>query len=317
MANDGGQLPSLLQTVVDPRQEHILVADTAAGPVGVRPGGGDHRRDRVLAVDRNHAAAEGIVGRVQRDGQVDGHALGAQALDEGHQPDGRDGDPSRAEVEGVGTRPAADRSDHRIVVVERFAHPHEDHVGHGPLLESQVAGDLQQLVDDLGFREVAVEPGLAGGAEAAPDRAADLGADADGGPGPPAGAGRIVHHHGLHRAPVLQPEEVLGGEPLVRLAAAADVEGAEPEGRSQAGPGGGRQRAHRLEGGHPTAPEPVPGLRRPVGRVAGREQRACHLIGLGGRKRSQGAVSCCDGFPSRARRNRGGSGSRPAAPPSR
>src|SRR5207244_1980862 len=82
-----------------------------------------------------------------------------------------------------------------LVAVERLPHAHEDDVGEGALPLAEVAARGQELVDDLGFAEVTVEAGPAGGAKAATDRAADLRADADRGAGARTRGGVVLHHH--------------------------------------------------------------------------------------------------------------------------
>src|SRR5207302_10487852 len=100
-----GQALGLLRTVVDALQQDVLVARAPAGSFRVSPCGADDRGDRVLAIDRDHAATQRIVGRVQGDRQVDWQSLGTEPLDERHQPDGRYRHPARAEIEGVRTGP--------------------------------------------------------------------------------------------------------------------------------------------------------------------------------------------------------------------
>src|SRR5438270_6308985 len=174
VANYGCQPSRLLHTIVDALQEDVLVTRAPTGPLRVCPSGADHGGDRIFAVYRDHAAPEFVVRSVERDRQVDRQSLGTQPLDEGHQADGRDGDPPGAEIQRLLARPAADRADHRRVIVERLAHPHEDHVGERAPPLAEVATGGQELVDDLGFAEVAVEARTAGRAEAAPNRTADL-----------------------------------------------------------------------------------------------------------------------------------------------
>jgi FKBP-type peptidyl-prolyl cis-trans isomerase FkpA len=86
-----------------------------------------------------------------------------------------------------------DRVEHRIEVVRRLAHPHEDHLGH----RAQTAGE-RDLGDDLGTAELALEAADAGHAEHAADRAPDLARHAQ-------AAAR--QQHGLDRAAVREADQ--------------------------------------------------------------------------------------------------------------
>ena len=73
-----------------------------------------------------------------------------------------------------------DRGPHRAVVGQRLAHPHEHHVRHPPGQRRPPGPD--HLLDDLAGGEMALEAGLAGGAERAGHGAAGLGRHAHRGP---------------------------------------------------------------------------------------------------------------------------------------
>src|SRR5260370_23421971 len=107
---------------------------------------------------------------MERGGEVARRALGAEVLDEGHQPDGGDGDPPGAEVERVVTSPASDRADDRRVVVHGLAHSHEDDIRERALFVTEISAGRQELVDNLGLSQVSVEARFASGAKAASDR---------------------------------------------------------------------------------------------------------------------------------------------------
>ena len=156
-----------------------------------------------------------------------------------------------------------DRRPHRDVVGQRLAHPHEHHVADpaGPGLAD--GGD--HLLDDLARAEVAGEPRLAGGAEAAVHGAARLGGDAH------RGAVRVVHEDGLDRRPVVEAPR-----PFHRLGAVGHRSGGQGEGGVQRRLDGQALAQGEGEVGHlrdrqRPAVKPVPDLAHPVGGLVGHE----------------------------------------------
>jgi hypothetical protein len=99
------------------------------------------------------------------------------------------------------------------------------------VLVAGAAGAGDHLLDDLAGGQVALEPGLAGGAEPAAHGAARLGRHAHG------RAVAVVHEHGLDPGAVGQGEQPLDG-----LAAVADRLGRRGEGGGQLGVEPGAQR---------------------------------------------------------------------------
>ena len=104
----------------------------------------------------------------------------------------------------------------RLVVGQRLAHAHEDHVGQaagatGHLTTRQRAGAGDDLLDDLGGGHVAGQAVLAGGAERAGHAAAGLAGDAD---RDPVG---VAHQHRLDEGAVEEPPHRLAGGALVGL----------------------------------------------------------------------------------------------------
>ena len=146
--------------------------------IGDRPGfldghqGGAFLRERIVQAHGDVAA-----GTVQETPECRQH------------PDGGDGDPLRAPCKTPGGRHHLDGTQQVLLVVERFAHPHEDGVG-------QVGGlvDGDKLRQDIGGGEVPVEPLPSGHAEGAAHPAAGLRRDTE------RPAVFIGNHHGLHRA---------------------------------------------------------------------------------------------------------------------
>ncbi len=96
-----------------------------------------------------------------------------------------------------------------IVVMERFAHSHEDEIAEaGGILGAQDLFDLENLGDDFGGAKMAFESHLSGGTKNATHGASDLGADASG------GATDIGHEHGFDGLSVGELEEEFAGEAI-------------------------------------------------------------------------------------------------------
>ena len=89
-----------------------------------------HLVDVPPGVDRDQLVAQLVVGGVQRQGEGDRQPLGGQLLHPRHQADGGHRDPAGAQPEPVRGRgdQLTHRADHRLVVGQRLAHAHEDHV---------------------------------------------------------------------------------------------------------------------------------------------------------------------------------------------
>ena len=110
-----------------------------------------------------------------------------ELLDPRHHARGRDGDPPPRQVEAVLVHGQPQRRHGGVVIEQRLAHAHHDDVGEQPALAAgrplleRVARD-QHLRHDLGRRQIAHQRHGAGVAEAAGQRAADLGRDAQGAP---------------------------------------------------------------------------------------------------------------------------------------
>ena len=205
-AGERSQLGRIAAPVVDAVDHGPLNGETASAGgdvLGTRLG---QDGERVAPVDRHELVPQGVVGRVQRDGKVHRQRLGRQAADAGH-------DPHRGQREMPGREAHVavepeDRAPDPVVVRQRLPHPHEDDVGDasGPGL-AHGHGDL---LHDLALGQLALEPGLPGGAELARHGAAGLGRDAHG------HAIGIVHQHRLHLGSVTERPEPLGRLPVVR-----------------------------------------------------------------------------------------------------
>jgi hypothetical protein len=102
--------------------------------------------------------------------------------------------------------------DHPVVVGQRLAHPHEHDVGQPvPVLVPQRRRGRADLLQDLGGRQVAGQPALAGRAERAGHAAAGLRGDAHG------VALRVAHQHRLDGGAVAGPPQRLAGLPRIAL----------------------------------------------------------------------------------------------------
>ena len=117
----------------------------------------------------------------------------------------------------------AQRLHRLVVVVQGLAHAHEDDV-EAVIGEIQLADEDANLPDDFSGGEIPVDPHLAGQAERAAHRAADLRRDAEGhavGVGEVLAGGIFGDADGLDVLAVAQREQELGGA-VGRLLAAHD-----------------------------------------------------------------------------------------------
>ena len=95
---------------------------------------------------------------------------------------------------------------HSVVVVQRFAHAHEDDVAQAFAGPGEDARDMPDLRDHFPRGEMPAESALPGGAEHAALGAAGLRADAGGVPV------ALAHEHGLDGLTVREAQEVLSRE---------------------------------------------------------------------------------------------------------
>lgn len=132
------------------------------------------------AVGGHDLAAEFIAGGVQANGEVDAEIFGGKLLQSGDVADGGEGNFSPREVEAGGIEQDFDGAHDVIVIVEGFAHAHEDEIRDAPLL---FIGDFlsdEDLLEDFVCGEVSSEAERCGSAEGAAEFAADLRGDAEG-----------------------------------------------------------------------------------------------------------------------------------------
>ena len=217
--------------------------------------------ERVALVQGHELIALGVVGRVQRHGQVDRLGLCRQLLDAGNHPDGRDREAARAEAEGAVEPPNG--LHHPVIVRHGLAHAHEDHVGQTPRL--CFPSRPHHLLDDLPGGELSAEPTLARGAEAARHGAPGLARDAH------RHSVSVDHQDGLDHRPIGQ-----GEGPLHRLAVVGHALGGHRQGARELG---GEPMAqtlgeigHLLEGAEPTV-KGIEDLPRAIGGLVAEQRR--------------------------------------------
>ena len=155
---------------------------------------------------------------MQRHGQRHGHPLPRQLPDRGNQADRRDGNVARTHTKALGRRvnQAMQRADHRLVVGQRLAHPHEHDVRQSRRTTRQRAVTARclgvaHLVDDLRRRQVTGQAHLPRRAERARHTAARLRRHTQ------SRALRVTHQHRLHLSSVIEAPQVLDRATAIRL----------------------------------------------------------------------------------------------------
>src|SRR4029077_15207678 len=199
-----GEPLSEFSRVVQSRDHDVLEADSSAGSPSEASPGAQNVGDRPFAVDRDKLVAQLIVGGVQADSEVDLRQLIDHAVHPGYNPGGADRDVPGTDPEPVGVVEEADCGEHGGDVVQRFPHAHEHDVvvarwrARPPVhaqREPWRTVPVEHLVDDLAWRQLSTEPGLARGAERTADRAAGLTRYADRRASAAPGPGRSSHQH--------------------------------------------------------------------------------------------------------------------------
>ena len=184
--------------------------------------GFDHVVDLVTLVNRHDGEPFVIVSRVQRDGEVDLPPLIREAPDLRSESHRGDGQPPRAELVAVRVVEPVNGRHGILVVVERFAHAHEDHVGHGFVIFPEHLRVIHHLRHDLAAGQVALESLLTGRTEDTSHCASSLGGDAQGAAilrAAPVRSGgghlrvirgvAVAHQHGLDQIPIRQLKQCL------------------------------------------------------------------------------------------------------------
>ena len=107
---------------------------------------------------------------MEGDGKLELKTFCCQSLDSRYDAAGADGDVPRANVQSLLFVEDLQRAQHVVVVVERFAHSHDDDVGRTherAVLHCQQANALHHLSDDFSGRQVAALAELSAGAKCA------------------------------------------------------------------------------------------------------------------------------------------------------
>ncbi len=233
--------------VVDVADERVLDAHAPSGRLEVAAGRVQGLCDVPALVDRDEVVAQLVVGGVQAQRQRRRDALGRELVDGRHEPDGRHRDAARGDAEAVGggLGEPADGGDGGLVVRQRLPHAHEDDVADaalpaGDLAAGQGARGGRDLLDDLGGRQVARQPGLPGGAERAVHAAAGLAGDAQG------VAVLVAHEDRLDERAVVHAVQRLDRGALVGREGADRRQERRQQRVSDPGPAGRRQVRHPL-----------------------------------------------------------------------
>ena len=169
---------------------------------------GIHQLGQVPAATNGHELPTlGVGGAVEADGQICRQRLVGQAPNSRGEADGADRDVAWGDGQPFVVRKDGDCRSHRLIVVQRLTHTHEDNVPQ--LLGGGEAGPMYLRVQDLGHNlargQVALETHLARGTKDAAHRTSYLTADAGGVPV------TIGHQHRLNQMAVGQAEEKFVG----------------------------------------------------------------------------------------------------------
>ena len=152
-------------------------------------GEGEQVGDGEAAGGGDELGAEGVIGGVQREGELHVEFLIHELAELREQADGGEGDLPPAEVRGVVAGEQVDGFGDVGEVEQGFAHAHQDDGAEDPAELGGLGFEGEELLDDLAAGEVAGEALGAGGAEVAGHGAAGLGGEAAGG-----AVGAIVGH---------------------------------------------------------------------------------------------------------------------------
>ncbi len=267
-----GQLLRDLVRVVDTGHQCVLERDAAAGGLPVAATGRDEILHRIPLVERYQLVPQGVIWRVQGDGQIDLVRLRGKGIDAGHHAGGRDRDPTSAEVEPVGFVKDLHHLHRRGVVVEGLAHPHHHDVGQCPPEITCPPCRPDHLGHHLPRREVAGQASEARRAEGAADRAPDLAGDANRSPV------RVEHQHGFDKLSIVSLVEGLDCFPIIRLSLSHGSKGGERQRTGQLGPQPRRQVGHHPVARRKVAVQPGEDL---APAVRGNTGRADALLQLG------------------------------------
>ncbi len=197
-----------------PLEEDSLRCEACVGAAGI-----DQFGEGPAFAGGDESGAFLFGGTVEADGEAVGGLGFRHAEDAGDHSDGADGDFGWADACAADVGEDVEGGHDRVVVVEGFAHAHEDDVAdfEGGVDGVEDAAGVEDLADDFAGVEVADEAHLAGGAEHAAHGAAGLGADAD------RVASFVSHEDGFDDLPIGEAEEEFAGESVVAVDFLDDV----------------------------------------------------------------------------------------------
>ncbi len=204
--------------------ERPLVEDAALASGDVGAAGGHELVERPFFGGGDEGGALFLCGGVKRNGEVHGAVFFGEAQNARHDANGAERDARAGESEAGRIAQDVHGAEDGVVVVQWFAHAHEDEVA-----QAFVAGvrrdvlrvsvrrgsggggaedgvHVHGLGDDFAGSEVAGETHLSRSAKHAAHRTAGLATDTGG------DAARITHEHGLDAAVVGEIEQVFAGE---------------------------------------------------------------------------------------------------------
>ena len=177
-AQQGNKGIRLFGRVVHAAEHAVFDGDEVARGALQIGAAGDHQLvDGMFAVERHERVAQRIVRRVQRQRERHG-AVARQPLHHAHHAGGGHRHAPPRHAPAVVIQHDAQRGQHAVVVLQRLAHAHHHHVADDALarakaLAQEVLGK-PELPQDFGGCQVAAEPLVPGGAEAAAHSAARL-----------------------------------------------------------------------------------------------------------------------------------------------
>ena len=226
-AEDGGEGAGVVGRVVYAAEQTILDRHGAAATGLKAVGGGEDIGDGETFAHREESRAGGVVGGVERDGEVDVEARGSERVDAGNDADGGDGDLTPAEGAEAVVGESIDGGEDVVEVEHRLAHAHENDRLELAADGEGFAAEGEELLHDFAGCEVSLETCLGGCAKIATHGTANLRGNAAGG----AVGAEVRHQHGLDGAAVVEAEEEFRG------AVGGDLAGGEGAGGADNGHG--------------------------------------------------------------------------------
>lgn len=122
-----GEPLGVLGRVVDPGEQDVLDEDHLSAAQGKGAQGFHEPGQGIGAIHRHQPVAGGVVGGVERDGEIH-FDVAAEIPDPFHQAAGGDGEPPFGELEPLLVHEDGERFDQVCVVGQGFAHAHEDQI---------------------------------------------------------------------------------------------------------------------------------------------------------------------------------------------